>query len=293
MKGTKIHDKFYMDLEQTGHGLLSAYKTVDGSVTLLCDAGHKYKTNPKRFVAGYRCPVCSKKCKATAQQEFEKVVIDSKYTQLTPYINNKTKIELLCCKGHIYNVTPRKFRSGYRCPLCSGNCTASAKEKFISAVKEAGYEIVSDMKEYKTNKDKIVIRCNNNHEYSVAPNNFVTKYCRCPHCKGSSGQRELQTVLESYGIADMIFNDRRLLNGLELDIYIPSLKIAIEYQGNYWHGLEMVKERDDRKKQLCEEMGICLIEVWDDDFKFDKDRTINRIVTAINQRRQYDNPCSR
>lgn len=59
------------------------------------------------------------------------------------------------------------------------------------------------------------------------------------------------------------------LDGLELDIYIPSKKLAFEYQGiqhfqavEHWGGqakLEIQKEHDSRKKRICEEKGICLI----------------------------------
>lgn len=59
------------------------------------------------------------------------------------------------------------------------------------------------------------------------------------------------------------------LEGLELDIYIEGLNIGIEYQGiqhykpvKHWGGkeaLEKVKERDKRKKMICESLGIPLI----------------------------------
>ncbi|MBW1959533.1 MAG: hypothetical protein JRI63_13595 [Deltaproteobacteria bacterium] len=59
------------------------------------------------------------------------------------------------------------------------------------------------------------------------------------------------------------------LDNLELDIFIPSLNIGIEYQGlqhfepiQHWGGetaLERTKERDSRKKALCRKNGIDLI----------------------------------
>lgn len=68
------------------------------------------------------------------------------------------------------------------------------------------------------------------------------------------------------------------LERLELDIYIPELKIGIEYQGiqhyrpvKHWGGekaLMKCKERDKRKRQICEDIGIKLIY-----FKYDEHLT--------------------
>lgn len=56
-----------------------------------------------------------------------------------------------------------------------------------------------------------------------------------------------------------------------LDIWIPSLSIAIEYQGfqhfqpvGFFGGdeaFQRAKERDFRKRSLCEKNGICLVEI--------------------------------
>lgn len=62
------------------------------------------------------------------------------------------------------------------------------------------------------------------------------------------------------------------LEGLELDIYAPTLGVGIEYQGEqhsgpvaHWGGktsFEGQKARDERKRHLCEKHGCKLIEVW-------------------------------
>ena len=71
---------------------------------------------------------------------------------------------------------------------------------------------------------------------------------------------------------EVIFHYRpKWLQGMELDIYIPNLNIGLEYQGQQhfhpikaWGGkraLEKVQERDSKKRHLCQENGVKLIEI--------------------------------
>ncbi len=46
---------------------------------------------------------------------------------------------------------------------------------------------------------------------------------------------------------------------MELDIYIPSIRLAIEYDGIFWHHNK--REREERKYKHCRELGIKLIRV--------------------------------
>lgn len=69
-------------------------------------------------------------------------------------------------------------------------------------------------------------------------------------------QEEICSIIKSYGI-DALLNDRQVLKPAELDIYVPSKKLAIEYDGMYWHSDEFkdatyhVKKTDE-----CEKSGI-------------------------------------
>lgn len=56
---------------------------------------------------------------------------------------------------------------------------------------------------------------------------------------------------------------------LELDIYIPDNKIAIEYNGSYWHSelYKKDKKSHQHKYLLCAEQGVRLISIYDKDWK--------------------------
>lgn len=61
---------------------------------------------------------------------------------------------------------------------------------------------------------------------------------------------------------------KRRLDGVELDIYIPSVDLAIEYNGAYWHS-EIFRDRAYhlRKTEYCEANGINLIQIFDHEWK--------------------------
>ena len=66
--------------------------------------------------------------------------------------------------------------------------------------------------------------------------------------------------------------NQKWLGRQHLDIYIPELKIAVEYQGRqhsepveFFGGQEAFEknlERDARKKRLCDENGVNLLYVY-------------------------------
>ena len=54
---------------------------------------------------------------------------------------------------------------------------------------------------------------------------------------------------------------------MELDIYIPSIKLGIEYDGEAWHGKNNRKpEREKKKYQICKENGVTLIRLREKEF---------------------------
>jgi very-short-patch-repair endonuclease len=82
------------------------------------------------------------------------------------------------------------------------------------------------------------------------------------------------------------FNDRDILNGLELDVYIPHLSLAIEWNGIFHFEqihkkdcLSKVQQKDAFKKDKCKELGISLIVICDrtSHMSFIKETTNNLI----------------
>lgn len=63
-----------------------------------------------------------------------------------------------------------------------------------------------------------------------------------------------------------------------MDIYLPELKLAFEFNGLFWHN-EINRENDYHliKTEMCEKQGIQLIQIWEDNWLF-KQEIIKSII---------------
>ncbi|MGU8937517.1 hypothetical protein ACV3U6_07695 [Clostridium perfringens] len=177
-RSKKAYEGFVKLLENEGYRLVGEYVNVRTKIEIQCNEGHKYEVRPDKFKMGRRCPICSGHHPETARIQFEEKVGNEGYKLVGDYVNNSTKVEIMCDKGHRYSVTPNSFKSGRRCPICSSKHPETAKEYFIKQVKDEGYKLVGD---YVNSKTKLELECNKGHKYFVNPNNFKTGY-RCPIC---------------------------------------------------------------------------------------------------------------
>jgi hypothetical protein len=72
--------------------------------------------------------------------------------------------------------------------------------------------------------------------------------------------------------------------GFDVDIFIPSFNLAIEFNGLYWHsemGGGKLEHYHFNKTLLCEKNGIKLIHIFEDEWLFKKDIVISRIKNEL------------
>ena len=87
----------------------------------------------------------------------------------------------------------------------------------------------------------------------------------------SYAEKVLATKLKSnFHKWTILENDRKILDGLELDIYIPEIKLAIEWNGIYHllpikgnDALQKILHKDNKKQEICKTLGINLIIISD------------------------------
>ncbi len=96
-------------------------------------------------------------------------------------------------------------------------------------------------------------------------------------------QLELSSFLTELGIS-FRENDRKVLGNLELDFYIPENKCAIELNGLYWHSINF-KNHDYHlnKTERCEDLGIQLIHIFEDEWIYSKEIVLSRLKNILNR----------
>ena len=256
-------------IEQNGYSLLStSYKNSNSLLTVQCPNNHTYKVRFNDFKQKSRCPICygNKKLDYDHVKNF---IEQNGHSLLShSYKNSRSFLKIKCPNNHTYNIRYYSFQQGTRCPVCAKNNLRHDFSFIKNFIENENYTLLSDS--YKNNYTKLEVKCPNDHTYKVTFNNFSAG-CRCPFCSNniSKGEQDLALYIESLGIS-IIRNDRSLIvnpltnNNLELDIYIPLLNKAIEYNGVYWHSLLNKQKLDKIKKNQCKKLGIDLLVIIDE-----------------------------
>lgn len=120
----------------------------------------------------------------------------------------------------------------------------------------------------------------------------------CPNCLNNGGTSLLEHEIFDFLKANdihFIQNDRKKIHPLEIDAYIPNNEIGIEVDGLYWHstGFGKSKSYHLEKTKLCEEKGIQLIHIFENEWNFKQDIVKSRLknILGIYDHKAYARQC--
>lgn len=105
---------------------------------------------------------------------------------------------------------------------------------------------------------------------------FYTNKVDIKHHRISNFEKEVREVLST--IPNSIYNSRKIIPPLELDIWFPDLNIAIECNGRYYH---QDQEKEINKFNKCKDKGIDLYFIWDDEWYADKTKAMAQIYDIL------------
>lgn len=89
--------------------------------------------------------------------------------------------------------------------------------------------------------------------------------------KTSKGEREVDEYIQSLGFETK--SDRTILKGKEIDVYVPTMKFGVEYDGLFFHTEGGGKDIHYHlgKTMGCEDQGVELIHILEDEWELKKD----------------------
>lgn len=160
---------------------------------------------------------------------------------------------------------------------------------WIKQLKARGLEplfSVSDYLDGAASRENLLVRCGCGTEFSLQryKENSVPRLCpMCYTPSASRWQHEINDFVKSLGFRTRI-NDRRTLGEkLEIDIYIPSLRLGIECDGAWWHsegGRPDIKKAMLKKLAQAHAKGIRIVSIFDFEWE-EKQEIVKSRLSAI------------
>lgn len=264
----KTNEQFASELAQAlpSVSMVGQYTNARTKVAVRCNScGYDWAANPFDLLNQHGCPRCAGKERKTPKRFREEVAaINPSLEIIGEYVNTSTKIETRCRKcGYSWMANPSTLRKGIGCPACGGTLKKS-HEEFARKLHEVNPDI-EILGKYKNNRTKLLVRCLTcGHEWSQTPHNLLDARSRCPRCTHSSTSFMEQYIAEFLRQAlgdDQVFLRDTNAIGMELDLYVPALKLAFEPGAWFWHKQKL--DNDAEKRVRCNSCGIRLITVYD------------------------------
>ena len=162
------------------------------------------------------------------------------------------------------------------------------EEENLKKYKEIDFKKLGFKYFEKNNKPWVkCLNCRTEFELVIPPSQILRLHCfKCnPIQYGSILEKDIVNDIVNLGInrSEIICNSRKIIDGKELDIYIPKYNIAIEYDGSYWHNSEKRDSNYHISKTLsCTSKGIRLIHIFDEEFYGNYDLMMATLKKAFN-----------
>ena len=233
-----------------------------------CEHGHVWEAPVyRRTKSGCGCPYCSGRLPIVGENDLATTHPDiaSQLTDRTLAEKLKAgsmrKVEWVCDHGHIWSESPyARTHMGSGCPYCSNHRVIEGENDMFTTHPELAAQLV--------NPDD-------------------AKKVGCPICAAagiSEKEKDVAKIIRRLLPNRTIWeNDRQALNGQELDIVIPDLRIAIEFNGCVWHSSKFKPDAKYHLKKLraAQAAGYTLFQIWEDDWDERRDIVIRALAHKL------------
>jgi len=292
-KANKVHNNKY-DYCKT------IYLTKSqGKMTITCPIHNKdfYKRNDTHL-SGQGCPDCGIKLRSvdrilSKEECIQKAVLKHgdlyDYSSVIDFTTQRNIYQVICKKHGKFPIRFDTHLEGRGCKKC-GIHKRSDKlrlpiEEFWKRIRDRHSDTYTyDNTKYISDNHTITVTCKIHGDFQVIPSNHF-KGSGCNQCNviTSSAELELRRFLHSY--LEFEYSNRDILNNkAELDIFIPDLRVALEYNGVYYHS-DKFQHSDYHlnKTTQCIDKDIHLIHIFEDEWMYSKDKVKSLLLEAIDK----------
>lgn len=262
---------------------------------IICPKHGEFLQTPEKHLLGRGCPICANKKRNEKRvlklEDFikraDKIHNGFYDYSKTEFENEHSKAVIICPVHGEFKQTIADHLHGSGCKQCAVEKQRMTTEEFIdkATIIHGGKYDYCESKVTKT-KDHVDIICPIHGKYKQKVESHL-KGSGCPKCgKVKSNGEDLlyEFICGLIGKDKVERRNRKILpNNKELDIYISSKRLAIEYNGVYWHSEKFGKGQNYHLDKLneCNKKHIKLIQIFEDEFFDHTDIVYSKIRHAL------------
>lgn len=232
--------------------------------------GTEFAMLPGNHLKSVGCPDCQVNKPGSTEEFLSRAVSvwgDRWDYSNTEYKNNHDKVTIVCREHGEFTQHPRSHIKGFvGCNKCSK--WVGDTSSFVQAGDTQWGTFDYSKTVYTYARDKVVITCPEHGDFEQVADSHLRGFNGCAGCWewGTSNlEKEVIDYIDSLDV-EYCLHDRGSI-GLELDILVPSIKVAIEVNGVYYHSSKFKdKNFHANKTKLSREAGIRLLHIWEDDW---------------------------
>ncbi len=187
----KITTQEFIDRARAVHGnkygyAFSVYQSAHEKIMIHCRFHGMFEQSRASHTNGNGCPFCGVDSQKITREEFIEKATNlhgNKYDyNFVNYVNNATKVKIVCQEHGCFSQTPYNHVRGQGCPTCGVELQKLTREEFI----EKSTEIHGDKYDYSGvwythSHKKVTVVCREHGVFSVRPNNHLSGQ-ECPGC---------------------------------------------------------------------------------------------------------------
>ena len=235
----------------------------------ICENGHSFDATLNNIANGKWCPFCSNR-KVGYGNSLEDTnknlaaewhLTKNKVDPFDVTAGSSQKAWWICERGHEWEASIASRNSGNGCPYCSNRQVGfgnSLAELFPDIAAEIATDLSPvDPKALVAGSGKSIWwRCSRGHTWEAPIIRRTRQGAGCRYCSSQTSAPEIRVYTE----LKAIFPDaigREKIAGREVDILLPLFKIAIEYDGSFFHSDK--EEADEAKRNHFLQNGYDVI----------------------------------